>query len=173
MMRVSSWALRGLACAVLLFASAVLVRAAGEPAAVTEGKRLIDANADNICRFAHAYSSYGYKSHEYLGSTKTKDGYYEMTFLFTVKGNIKTQTMLMAFYFKESGEFNFLRVRKYTTIYEPFTRLSNSYLKQLREQMAKRPVVQSNSELLRAADTASAQDLCEMHLKLSQLNLRP
>ncbi len=123
--------------------------------------------------FAHAYSSYGYKSHEYLGSTKTKDGYQELTFLFTVKGNLKTQTMLMAFYFKDSGQFDFLRVRKYTTIYEPFRQLSNSYLKQLREQMGKRPVVQSNSELLRAVDTASAQDLCEMHLKLAQLNRKP
>jgi len=39
--------------------------------------------------------------------------------------------------------------------------------------MGKRPVVQSNSELLRAVDTASAQDLCEMHLKLAQLNRKP
>jgi hypothetical protein len=173
MIPVRSRAVRSLWCAALFLTASLALQASGEPAAVAAGKKLIGANAENICLFAHAHSSYGYKSHDYLGSTRTKDGYYELTFLFTVKGNLKTQTMLMAFYFKEGGQFEFLRVRKYTTIYEPFHRLSNAYLKQLREQMGKRPVVQSNSDLLRAADTASAQDLCEMHLKLAQLNMKP
>jgi hypothetical protein len=149
-------------------ASALTVQAAGEPRAVAEGKKLISANAEQICLFAHAHSSYGYKDHEFVGHKMTKDGYHALTFRFTVKGNIKTQTMDMEFYFKDNGEFQFLRVPAHTTIYKPFEQLSKSYLKELRDQMAKRPTVAANTELLRVVDTASARDLCEMHLKFVQ-----
>jgi hypothetical protein len=139
-----------------------------EPMAVTKGKKLIATNADKICRYAHAYSTYGYKDHEFIGHKRTKDGYYELTYKFTVKGNIKTQRMYMTFYFRESGTFEFLKVGDYTTIYEPFNRLSASYLKELRQEMSKRRPVQSNTELLRVVDAATARELCEMHLKFAQ-----
>jgi hypothetical protein len=156
------------ACVLLLVNSA----AADESTVVERGKKLVADNAENICLFAHAYSSYGYQEHEYVAHNKTADGYHELVFAFTVKGNFKTQKMQMGFFFKDDGRFAFLRVREYTTIYEPFHQLSRSYLKQLREQMAKRSVVQSNRELLRTVDTCSAQDLCEMHLKLLQLDMK-
>ena len=69
-----------------------------------------------------------------------------MTFQFTVKGNLKTQKMNMVFIFKDDGAFESLRAKDHTTIYEPFTKLSKAYLKQLREQMAKRPAVKTNTE---------------------------
>jgi hypothetical protein len=159
-----------LACAALLLAGAAA--AADEAAAVERGKKLITANAENICLFAHASSTYGYKEHAYVGQHRTADGHLELVFTFTVKGNLKTQKMQMGFFFDKDGRFEFLRVRDYSTIYEPFKRLSSAYLKELRDQMAKRPVVQNNSELLRTVDGCSAQDLCEMHLKLVQVGMR-
>ncbi|MCI0461644.1 MAG: alpha/beta hydrolase [Gemmataceae bacterium] len=171
MTRSTSWSVQGFSCALLLLASAPVPATTlqgDEPAAVTRGKKLIAANADKICRYAHAYSTYGYKDNEFIGHKKTKDGYYELAFKFTVKGNIKTQTMHMTFFFRESGSFEFLKVSDYTTIYEPFNRLSAGYLKELRQEMSKRPVVQKNTELVRVVDTATARELCEMHLKFAQ-----
>src|SRR5262249_15889867 len=125
------------------------------------------------CLFAHAHKTYGYKDHEFVGYKKTKDGYYELTYRFTVKGNLKTQTMDMAFFFKETtGAFEFLRVPASTTIYEPFTRVSASYLKQLREEMAKRPQVQTNTELLRVVDKANGKEVWEMYLKFAEAEKR-
>ena len=47
-------------------------------------------------------------------------------------------------------------------------KLSASYLKQLRGEMAKRPAAQANTELLRVIDRSDAQELCEMYLKQVQ-----
>jgi hypothetical protein len=158
------------ACVALVAAGALLARAGerGQPAAVTQGKKLIGDNAEHICLFAHAESSYGYKSHEYVGHKRTSDGYYELTYRFIVKGNLKTQNMYLSFFFKDNGDFEFLRIKDYTTIYKPFKQLSTRYLEERRKQMAARPIVQNNTELLRVIDTADGQVLCELHLKLAQ-----
>ncbi len=170
MNRVTTRSLRALACAAVLLAAGIAVHAGEDSALVKEGRKLIGANAENICRFAHAPSTYTYISNEYVGHKKTKDGFEELTYKFAVKGNFKKQTMQIAFYFKNDGKFDFLRARDYTTAYEPFKKLSSSYLKQLRGQMAKRPAVAGNTELLRTVDNAGGQELCEMYLKQAQMN---
>jgi hypothetical protein len=173
MKRATSWSVQGLTYSALFLCATAATGQGDEPAAVAKGKKLISANAEKICLFAHAYKTYGYKDHEFVGYKKTKDGYYELSYRFTVKGNLKTQTMDMAFFFKETtGAFEFLRVPASTTLYEPFTRVSASYLKQLREEMAKRPQVQNNTELLRVVDKANAKELCEMYLKFAQAEKR-
>lgn len=171
----ASWSVQGVTCStlvVLALAAPAAPSQADETAVVARGKKLIRDNAEKICLFAHAYSSYGYRDNEFIGWRKTKDGYHELTYRFTVKGNFRTQTMQMGFYFHQSGAFEFLRVKDYSTIYEPFNRLSTSYLKELREEMGRRPLVQSNTELLRVVDVASARELCEMYLKFAQANKR-
>jgi hypothetical protein len=155
-----------LACVTLL-AGAVAVQA-GDPPAVAKGKKLIDANAEMICKFAHAPATYTYKSHEYVGSKTTKDGLHELTYKFNVKGRLKMQKMQMAFFFKDNGEFEFLRVGDSSTLYEPFAKLSDAYLKQVRGDVGKLPAFAGNAERLRTIDTTPARELCEMYLKAQQ-----
>ncbi len=144
------------------------VAKAGDSPVVTGGKKLIAANAEKISRFAHAANTYTYKGHEYLGHKETEDGYHKLTYLFTVKGNFKMKTMKLAFYFRGDGQFHHVSDEKSTTLYDPFTRLSASYLKQLRRDMAGRPDVQGNAALLRTIDRANGKELCEMYLRFAQ-----
>jgi hypothetical protein len=159
--------LSALACAALAVLAGL---AAGQGAddAVARAKKLIEANAEKICKFAHAPSTYAYKGKEFIGQKKTKDGHLELTYKFDVKGNLKMQKMYLSFFFKDNGQFEFLRVKDSTTLYEPFKKLSASYLKQLRGDMAKRPAAQANTDLLRVIDRSDAQELCEMYLKQVQ-----
>jgi hypothetical protein len=142
--------------------------ASGPTAVITPGRKLIAENAEEICRFAHAPKTYAYRGSEYLGHKEAPEGGHELTFKFTVKGNLKTQAMTMAFAFEDSGKFRGLRVLAYTTTYEPFKRLSTSYLKQLRKQMAQRPGIQNNTALRQVVDNSDARRLCEMHLEQAQ-----
>jgi hypothetical protein len=157
-----------LAGAALLALVGLAAGQGADDATVARAKKLIEASAEKICKFAHAPKTYTYKGKEFVGQKKTKDGHLELTYKFDVKGNLKMQKMYLAFYFKDSGEFEFLRVKDSTTLYEPFKKLSAAYLKQLRGEMAKRPVAQASTELLRVIDGANAQELCEMYLKQTQ-----
>jgi hypothetical protein len=135
---------------------------------VARAKKLISANAKKICAFAHAPSTYGFKGADYVGEKKFKDSRFELTYKFDVKGRLKAQKMYLSFVFKDNGQFEFLRVKDSTTLYEPFTKLSNAYLKELRGEMAKRPAAQANTDLLRTIDSADGKTLCEMYLKQVQ-----
>jgi hypothetical protein len=160
--------LSALACATLVALAGPAGGRGTDEAAVARARKLIEANAEKICKFAHAPSTYTYKGKEFMGQKMTKDGRLELTYKFDVKGNLKMQKMYLSFFFKDSGEFEFLRVKDSTTLYEPFKKLSASYLKQLRGEMAKRPAAQANTDLLRVIDRADAQELCEMYLKQVQ-----
>jgi pimeloyl-ACP methyl ester carboxylesterase len=140
---------------------------------IARGKKLIRDNAENICLFSHAFKTYGFEGHNFVSHSKTKDGYHDLRFEFTVKGIRYTRRMQMSFFFKRDGRFAFLTVHKSTTLYEPFKQLSKSYLKELRGQMARGPVVASHAELLRSVDGCDAQELCELHLKLVQFGREP
>jgi hypothetical protein len=143
--------------------------AAGQGAdEVARAKKLISDNARKICEFAHAPSTYSLKGAEFVGEKKSKDGRVELTYKFDVKGRLKMQKMYLSFFFKDNGQFEFLRVKDYTTAYEPFKKLSNAYLKELRGKMAKLPAVQANTDLLRTIDSADGKGLCEMYLKQVQ-----
>jgi len=96
-----------------------------DDAAVARAKKLIEANAEKICKFAHAPSTYTYKGKEFVGQKKTKDSRLEVTYKFDVKGNLKMQKMYLSFFFKDDGQFEFLRVKDSTTLYEPFKKLSS------------------------------------------------
>jgi len=155
-----------LACAALLLASAIAVQAGG----VEKGRKLIENNAKKICEYTYpptGLSGYGYKGIEYLGEKKTKDGLVELTYQFTVKGNIKTQTMMMSFFVKDNGDFEFLRPGKSTTTGEPF-KVAAAYLKKLRAEMAQRPQVAGDAALTRVVEGETAQQLCERFLKQQQ-----
>jgi hypothetical protein len=167
MSRSSHWSILGLTCGALV-ALAGLATAEGAGDAVAKAKKLIENHAKKICAYAHAPSTYTYKGSKYLGTNKTKDGRFEVSYRFDVKGKLKSQTMDMSFFFKDSGEFDFLRVKDYTTIYEPFKKLSASYLKSVRQDTARMPAVAGNTALLKRVDAATAQELCEIFLKETQ-----
>jgi hypothetical protein len=133
-----------------------------------KAKKLIENNAKTICMFTHAPSTYTFKNAQYLSTSKTKDGHFEVTYRFNVAGNLKNQKMDIAFYFKDSGEFDFVRVTESTTLYEPFKKLSASYLKEVRQSTAKLPAVAGNTTLLKRVDAANAQELCEIFIRETQ-----
>jgi hypothetical protein len=168
MSRSSHWAILGLACgAFLALAGLAEAQAAGD--AVAKAKKLIEGNAQKICEYTHAPKSYTFKGARFVSTSKTKDGRFEVTYQFTVKGTVKTQKEDLSFYFKDSGEFDFVRVKNYTTIYEPFKSVSAGYLRSLRQDTAKMPAVAGNTDLLKRIDTMGAQALCEVYLRQTQI----
>jgi hypothetical protein len=168
MSRLSSRCLPALACSALGILVGLAPGQGTEEAILARAKKLISGHAKKICAYAHAPATYSYKGAEYLGEKKTKDGHFELTYRFDVKGRLKSQKMYLSFFFKDNGQFEFLRSKDFTTIYEPFTKLSTGYLKELRGDMAKRPAVKDNTDLLRRVDSADAKQLCEMYLKQVQ-----
>ncbi len=166
MRHLSTRSVYALACAAV---AALVTCAAGQGAdELGRAKKLIRSQARKICEFAHAPATYTFKGAEYVGEKKTKDGHFELTYKFDVKGRLKAQKMYLSFFFKDNGQFEFLRVNDYSTLYEPFRKLSNAYLKQLRGEMAKRPAAQANTDLLRTIDSADGKALCEMYLRQVQ-----
>jgi hypothetical protein len=168
MSRSSQWALLGLACGASL-ALAGLAQAQGAGDATTRAKKLIEGHAKKVCEYAHAPKTYTFKGARFVSTSKTKDGRFEVTYQFTVKGNLKTQKMDISFFFKDGGDFDFVRTKDYTTIYEPFKNLSASYLRSLRQATAKMPAVAGNTDLLKRVDSANAQALCEIFLRETQI----
>jgi hypothetical protein len=168
MSRSKHWATLGLAVAALVgLGGLATAKPAGET--VARAKKLIENHAKKICAYTHAPKTYTFKELKYLGTTNTKDGRFEVTYQFKVKGNIKNQTMDIQFFFKDSGEFDFVRVKSSTTLYEPFTKLSAGYLKSVREETAKMPGIAGNTDLLKRVDASNGRQLCEIFLRETQL----
>src|SRR5262245_44648242 len=91
--------LSALTCAALAALAGLASGQGADDAGVARAKKLIEANAEKICKFAHAPSTYAYKGKEFVGQKKTKDGRLEVTYKFDVKGNLKMQKMSLSFFF--------------------------------------------------------------------------
>ena len=141
-------------------------RAETEPAIVQDARALIAENGRAIVYFAlptYTYVSTGFNEYRRLS-----DGY-ELTFTFECKSMWRTNTMRLAFFFDQAGQFDWCKVVRHTSYWTPFTdAVGKKQLAKLRAFMADYPAVRDSRELMKVCENAGPKEMCQLYLKLEQ-----
>ena len=148
------------------FCGGVIRAVEAEPPEVQRGRELIKDNGRSIVYFA--LPTYKYVGTGYNDFRRLSDGY-ELTFTFECKSFWRTNTMRVAFYFDQSGQFDYCKLLRSTTYYTPFKdAVGKKEIVKLRSFLTDHPAVRDSRKLMRACEDANARGLCELFLKLEQ-----
>src|SRR5262245_31212529 len=145
----------------------VVVRAAEpEPPEVQQARELIKDNGRSVVYFA--LPTYKYISTGYNDVRRLSDGFV-LTFTFECSSWWRNNTAQMAFYFDTAGQFDYCKVIRSTTHYDPFqSAVGKKEIAKLRGFMADHPAVRDSRKLTKECESLGARDLCELYLKLEQ-----
>jgi hypothetical protein len=133
---------------------------------VQQARELIKDNGRSIVFFAlptYKYIGTGYNDVRHLS-----DGF-ELTFTFECSSFWRNNTARVAFYFDQSGQFDYCKVIRSSTHYAPFTEaVGKKEIARLRAFMGDHPAVRDSRKLTKDCEAFNAKELCELFLKLEQ-----